>query len=121
GPSVEKAALGGSAERFSLPRPMLGRPESHFSFAGLKTAVRLAAQSAAPLDDRAIADLCASFEQAVVETVVDRTRTALRIARERTAADVLVVAGGVAANQRLRTGLHELAAREGLRLSIPPI
>ena len=63
------------------PRPMLGRPEPHFSFAGLKTAVRLAAEAAAPLDDQAVADLCASFEQAVVETVVDRTRTALRLAR----------------------------------------
>ncbi len=121
GPSVEKAVRGGRADRFTLPRPMLGRAEPHFSFAGLKTAVRLAAQSAAPLDEQAIADLCASFEQAVVDTVVDRTRTALRIARARSAADVLVVAGGVAANQRLRGGLQELAAREGLRLSIPPI
>jgi N6-L-threonylcarbamoyladenine synthase len=121
GPSVENAARAGRSDRFALPRPMLGRAEPHFSFAGLKTAVRLAAQSAAPLDDQAIADLCASFEQAVVETVVDRTRTALRIARTRAAADVLVVAGGVAANQRLRGGLADLAAREGVRLSIPPI
>ncbi len=121
GPSVEKAAHGGRADRFNLPRPMLGRPEPHFSFAGLKTAVRLAAQAAAPLDDQGVADLCASFEQAVVDAVVDRTRTALRIARTRAAADVLVVAGGVAANQRLRGGLAELAARESVRLSIPPI
>ncbi|MFN3745787.1 MAG: tRNA (adenosine(37)-N6)-threonylcarbamoyltransferase complex transferase subunit TsaD [Hyphomicrobiaceae bacterium] len=121
GPSVEQAARAGRSDRFPLPRPMLGRPEPHFSFAGLKTAVRLVAQAAAPLDDQAVADLCASFEQAVVETVVDRTRTALRIARARSDADVLVVAGGVAANQRLRAGLHELAAREGVRLSIPPI
>jgi len=101
---------------------MLGRPEPHFSFAGLKTAVRLAAEAAAPLDDQAIADLCASFEQAVVDAVVDRTRTALRLARERAPdVDVLVVAGGVAANQRLRAALDGLAAREGIRLSIPPI
>ena len=121
GPSVEKAARTGDAGRFPLPRPMVGRPEPHFSFAGLKTAVRLAAQAAAPLDDQAVADLCASFEQAVVEAVVDRTRTALRLARDRSAADVLVVAGGVAANQRLRAGLTDLASREGVRLSIPPI
>ena len=121
GPSVEQAARSGNATRFPLPRPMVGRPEPHFSFAGLKTAVRLAAQSAAPLDDQAVADLCASFEQAVVEAVVDRTRTALRLARDRSAADVLVVAGGVAANQRLRAGLTDLATREGVRLSIPPI
>jgi N6-L-threonylcarbamoyladenine synthase len=121
GPSVEQAACSGNATRFPLPRPMVGRPEPHFSFAGLKTAVRLAAEAAAPLDDQAVADLCASFEQAVVEAVVDRTRTALRLARDRSAADVLVVAGGVAANQRLRTGLTDLATREGVRLSIPPI
>ena len=121
GPSVEKAAQGGRADRFNLPRPMLGRPEPHFSFAGLKTAVRLAAQAAAPLDDQAISDLCASFEQAVVESVVDRTRTALRMARTRATVDVLVVAGGVAANQRLRGGLADFAAREDVRLSIPPI
>jgi N6-L-threonylcarbamoyladenine synthase len=130
GPSVEQAARSGSATRFALPRPMLGRPEPHFSFAGLKTAVRLAAQAAAPLDDQAIADLCASFEQAVVDAVVDRKRTALRIARARTSVsarvraqepNVLVVAGGVAANQRLRAGLAGLAARETVRLSIPPI
>ena len=122
GPSVEQAARTGNPARFPLPRPMLGRPEPHFSFAGLKTAVRLAAEAAAPLDDQAVADLCASFEQAVVDAVVDRTRTALRIARARTNdADVLVVAGGVAANQRLRTGLTDLATREGVRLSIPPI
>ena len=121
GPSVEQAARTGNPTRFPLPRPMLGRPEPHFSFAGLKTAVRLAAEAAAPLDSQAIADLCASFEQAVVDAVVDRTRTALRLARMRSAADVLVVAGGVAANQRLRAGLTDLAAREGVRLSIPPI
>jgi N6-L-threonylcarbamoyladenine synthase len=122
GPSVEQAARTGNAARFPLPRPMLGRPEPHFSFAGLKTAVRLAAEAAAPLDDQAIADLCASFEQAVVEAVVDRTRTALRIARASSKTlNVLVVAGGVAANQRLRAGLTDLAAREGVRLSIPPI
>lgn len=122
GPSVEKAARSGDPKRFALPRPMLGRPEPHFSFAGLKTAVRLAAEAAAPLDDQTIADLCASFEQAVVDAVVDRTRTALRLARDRAPdVGVLVVAGGVAANQRLRGGLDELAVREGVRLSIPPI
>jgi N6-L-threonylcarbamoyladenine synthase len=124
GPSVEQAARAGRTDRFALPRPMLGRPEPHFSFAGLKTAVRLAAQAAAPLDDQAVADLCASFEQAVVETVIDRTRMALRIARAGAngpVPDVLVVAGGVAANQRLRAGLADLAAGEGVRLSIPPI
>jgi N6-L-threonylcarbamoyladenine synthase len=131
GPSVERAARTGCAARFPLPRPMLGRPEPHFSFAGLKTAVRLAAEAAAPLDDQTIADLCASFEQAVVDAVVDRTRTALRIARARTSGaservgaqepNVLVVAGGVAANQRLRAGLTDLATRENVRLSIPPI
>ena len=82
GPSVERAARSGDAARFSLPRPMLGRPEPHFSFAGLKTAVRQQALAIAPLTDQDVADLCASFQAAVTEAVADRTRRAMDIAEE---------------------------------------
>jgi len=61
GPAVERVALKGNGSRFKLPRPMLGREDPHFSFAGLKTAVRHAAQPLAPLREQDIADLCASF------------------------------------------------------------
>ena len=129
GPAVEKAAVGGDAQRITLPRPMLGRPEPHFSFAGLKTAVRLEAEARAPLRDQDVADLCAAFEAAATDAVADRTRRAMALftaARPDIEAPVLVVAGGVAANKRLRAALADLVARETSasgapwRLSIPP-
>lgn len=122
GPAVERAAASGTAGRFSLPRPMLGRPEPHFSFAGLKTAVRVQAQALAPLKDADIADLCADFELAIADSVADRVRTALRLAQP-TLGDGgrhLVVAGGVAANKRLRARLQVLADEMGFGLHVPP-
>jgi N6-L-threonylcarbamoyladenine synthase len=122
GPAVEKTAAQGKRGRFKLPRPMLGRTEAHFSFAGLKTAVRQQAQALVPLKDQDIADLCAEFEAAVAESVSDRVRRAMEIAGERlpVGARHLVVAGGVAANQALRAALAHVAAREGYTLHVPP-
>jgi N6-L-threonylcarbamoyladenine synthase len=80
GPAVERAAAAGRPGRFALPRPMLGRPEPHFSFAGLKTALRRRAQALAPLRDSDIADLCAEFQAAVCESLADRVRRAMVIA-----------------------------------------
>ena len=123
GPAVERAALEGKPGRFALPRPMLGRAEPDFSFAGLKTAVRHQAQAAAPLSEGTIADLCAEFEAAVAETVADRVRVAMAAADRRLGRRddrALVVAGGVAANQRLRTGLAKVCAAAGYRLHVPP-
>jgi N6-L-threonylcarbamoyladenine synthase len=103
---------------------MLGREAPHFSLAGLKTALRHEAVARAPLRFSDIANLCASFEAAVVATMTDRTRRAMRIYEERLgpqAQKCLVVAGGVAANQRLRGALEGLARDEGFRLVLPPI
>src|SRR4051794_18610010 len=122
GPEVERAAGGGNPERFAFPRPLLGRPEPNFSLSGLKTAVRLEAEKIAPLSDADVADVCASFQAAVVDVVVDRTRTALRVFRETAGhPTALVVAGGVAANQVMRRALQRLAAEAGLRLIAPPL
>lgn len=123
GPAVERAAARGKAGRFSLPRPMLGRPEPHFSFAGLKTAVRLQAQALAPLEAHDVADLCADFEAAIADAVADRVRKAIEIADAELAGDAhrhLVAAGGVAANQRLRGRLEQVARSAGYALHIPP-
>lgn len=121
GPRVEHIAQFGDASRFPLPRPMQGRPDADFSFSGLKTALRLEAEAIAPLGDKDIADLCASFQQAVVEVVVDRLRSGLRIFRERFGAPTsLVAAGGVAANQAIRKVLHRLAFEFGTVLVLPP-
>src|SRR6202140_4108056 len=79
GPQVEKEATCGDAARFALPRPMHGRKDADFSLSGLKTALRLEAEKIAPLSDQDVADLCASFQQAVVEVVLDRLRAGLRL------------------------------------------
>ncbi len=77
GPLVEKEAARGDAARFALPRPMIGRRDADFSLSGLKTALRLEAEKIAPLSDQDVADLCASFQQAVVDVVKDRLRVGL--------------------------------------------
>ena len=124
GPEVERWAAGGDPRRFALPRPMVGRAEPHFSFSGLKTALRHEAARLAPLSDKDVRDLCASFQQAIVESVADRVKTAMAIFRSRIAADMplrLVAAGGVAANARLRSALGAEAERGGFELHVPPI
>ena len=122
GPAVERAAREGDPHRFALPRPMLGRAEPHFSFAGLKTAVRRQAEQLAPLSEDDIRDLCASFEAAVADVVVDRCTRAMRMSEDRLGSERhLVVAGGVAANQRLREALARFAEANGLVLHAPPL
>lgn len=123
GPQVEALARLGNGQRFDLPRPLKGRADCNFSFSGLKTAVREVVQAQDHLDDGTRADICASFERAVVETVADRTRRAMEQFRA-TCPDaehpVFVVAGGVAANARLRTMFSEVCETQGFRLAVPP-
>jgi N6-L-threonylcarbamoyladenine synthase len=124
GPAVEAAARSGHAERFELPRPMVGREELHFSFAGLKTAVRRTAERLAPLQDQDVADIAAAFEEAVTQSVTDRCARAMdTFAGQlgRSAPRHFVVAGGVAANERLRTALRALSAKHGFKFHAPPI
>jgi N6-L-threonylcarbamoyladenine synthase len=118
GAAVERAARTGDPARFALPRPMKGRSDCHFSFSGLKTALIHAVDALppGPLAEADVADLCASFQAAAGESLVDRTRQAVR----RTRAGTLVVAGGVAANGYLRERLAALADAEGVRLVAPP-
>ena len=121
GPAVEEAAHKGDPARFNLPRPLAGRQEPNFSLSGLKTAVRIEAERVAPLSQQDVHDLCASFQAAVVDMVVDRTRASLRRFREVAGQPVcLVVAGGVAANHSIRRGLLRLGAETGLRIVMPP-
>ena len=125
GPAVERAAATGNPDRFDLPRPLVGEARLDFSFSGLKTAVRQAAQSIAPVAEQDIADICASFQKAIARTLKDRIGRGLTRFRETmTAPDdgpALVVAGGVAANQMLRATLSELCARHGFRFIAPPL
>jgi len=112
GPAIEALAAEGDPGAVPLPRPLKGSKEPHFSFAGLKAAVQRAVASGAHSD----ADIAASFQQAVVDCFVDRTRRALGVS----AAPTLVVAGGVAANQAVRSGLERLASEHGRAFSVPP-
>ena len=123
GPAVERASAAGRPGRFVLPRPMLGRPQPHFSFAGLKTAVRHQAQARLPLREQDVADLCAEFQAAVADSVVDRVSRAMAMTVDDLGAGVgrhLVVAGGVAANAALRAALARTAATAGYSLHVPP-
>lgn len=123
GPSVEKAALNGDGTRFGLPRPMKGREDPHFSFAGLKTAVRHAAMHAGPLSEKDVADLCASFQAAVCDSVADRVRRAMQTSRPLLNDEhrPFVVAGGVAANKALRAALVEVAREHEFSFHAPPL
>jgi N6-L-threonylcarbamoyladenine synthase len=122
GPQVEREAAHSDASRFALPRPMHGRKDADFSLSGLKTALRMEAEKIAPLSDQDVADLCASFQQAVVDVVLDRLRAGLRIFRAQYGAPTaLVAAGGVAANQAIRKVLHRLALEIGTVLVAPPL
>ena len=112
GPAIERLARDGDPKAVSLPRPLLGSPEPHFSFAGLKSAV----QRAVAAGIHRPADIAAAFQQAVVDCLVDRTARALETSRVPT----LVVAGGVAANGAVRNALAALAERSGRGFSVPP-
>jgi len=121
GPHVEQMARRGDPHRFDLPRPLARRDNADFSLSGLKTAVRLAAESIAPLDKIDVADLCASFQQAIADTVFDRVRMGLAFFRvSHGTPTALVAAGGVAANFAIRRVLDFAAVEAGTRLIVPP-
>src|SRR5262245_31911185 len=124
GPSVEKAAKGGDPTMFPLPRTHPGKDSLDFSFSGLKTAVlyRAFGQDVRPGAARAatpkvgVAHVAASFQQAVVDVLVEKTLLAAR----RTGVREVVIGGGVAANTLLRETIVAAGAAEGLRVVVPP-
>jgi N6-L-threonylcarbamoyladenine synthase len=121
GPEVEKIAAGGDRGRFLLPRPMIGRGDADFSLSGLKTALRLEAEKIAPLSQTDVADLCASFQLAVIEMVADRLRQGLKVFRQQFGAPTaLVAAGGVAVNLAIREALRDIAREDQVPLAVPP-
>jgi len=123
GPKVEEWAKKGDPLRFKFPRPLLREKRLDFSFSGLKTAVRLAAEDAAPLSDQDVADICASFQTAVVGVLQKRCGQALERYKEELPGEPirLVVAGGVAANQKIGVALEQVATEYGAELIVPPM
>ena len=103
GPAISKAAETGTPGRFVFPRPMTDRPGLDMSFSGLKTHALTTVQSLAPLEPQDVADVALAFEEAVVETLVIKCKRTVA----ETGLEDFVIAGGVAANRRLRRRLAE--------------
>lgn len=127
GPAIEQAAMKGSPAAFALPRPMVGREGCDFSFSGLKTALlhkaREATGKGGKLPATTVADLAASYQAAIADSLTDRTRNAMRAFRrrhQRKTAPVLVTAGGVAANELIRSRMEKLSDAEGFAFFAPP-
>ena len=125
GPAIEEAAQGGDPRRFVLPKGRVSRPEGgyypyDFSFSGLKTAMLRQVRALEQLsgaDDLPVADLAASFEQVVVEVLVERSCACAK----QQGLETLVLVGGVAANKRLRRLLEERCRRDGLNWRVAPL
>jgi N6-L-threonylcarbamoyladenine synthase len=114
GAALAKLAEAGRSDRFVFPRPMLDRPGLDFSFSGLKTAALVALRGRV-LDDAIRADVARGFQEAVVDTLAEKSRRALEVTGHRR----LVIAGGVGANRRLRERLAEVARGAGAELYFP--
>ncbi len=114
GPALERLALQGDAAAVPLPRPLVGSGEPHFSFAGLKSAVLRAAESGEHKPE----DIAASFQQAAVDCLLDRTKIALQAMGP---VNALVLAGGVAANKVIRSAIEGLAEDHSIGFTAPPL
>ena len=109
GPNVNRLACDGDAARFDFPRSMLSSGDFAFSFSGLKTSVRYLLQK---MNDVPVADVCASFQEAVVDVLVEKTvRAAIEMRRK-----TIAVSGGVSCNSRLREKLAAVCEARGLEL-----
>jgi N6-L-threonylcarbamoyladenine synthase len=123
GPSMQRAAQGGNPEAFHFPRSFLREERLAFSFSGLKTALRYTAlgqpgssQPPPALTSERIADLAASYQEAIVDVLIGKSQQALQRYRLNT----LCIGGGVAANARFRERLIDLEQRIGLQVLIAP-
>lgn len=126
GPSVEAAAKTGDPKRFRFPRPLLDREGCDFSFSGLKTALLRArnelVEAQGGLKPQDLCDLCASFQAAVRDVMVEKSRRAMAIyLAEEPRVPVFAVAGGVAANQTIRAGLESISGEFGASFLAPPM
>jgi N6-L-threonylcarbamoyladenine synthase len=129
GPNVEKAAKHGNPTRFNFPRPLLAKKTCDFSFSGLKTAVRRAVEAIVAdkgkPSSQDIADISASFQAAIKDCLVNRSKNAMDIFKashtKKEAPLPFVVAGGVAANAEIRSALTQLSETEGFQFFAPPL
>jgi N6-L-threonylcarbamoyladenine synthase len=115
GPVVDRLSRQGNPGKFAFPRSMMDSGDFQFSFSGLKTAVRyLLPKLQQPMDEQQLADLCASFQEAVVDVLVTKSIAAAQKAKRET----LVLSGGVSCNSRLREKMGDACQKVGLNLLI---
>ena len=115
GPSIASAAQDGDPGAIRFPRAMLPGTPFDFSFSGLKTAVITWVKRRGTLDEQDVADVCASFQEAVVDVLMEKTRRAARAAQ----VGAVVLCGGVAANRRLVARMEEMVHDESMELYVP--
>ncbi|WP_293610685.1 tRNA (adenosine(37)-N6)-threonylcarbamoyltransferase complex transferase subunit TsaD [Ponticaulis sp.] len=123
GPAVERYAKTGNENAIKLPKPLLDRPGLDMSFAGLKTAVLREAQNM-ELTEQALSDISASFQKTICEILTEKSRRAMRLAREELGFEGepgFVIAGGVGANTALRNALKTLCEEEAFSFHAPPL
>lgn len=113
GPHINRLASMGDAQRWDFPRSMLGSGDFHFSFSGLKTAVRYFLQRERSFS---IEDVCASFQEAVIDVLVKKTMKAVQME----GVDTLAISGGVSCNSRLRERFFSACEKEGIKLLLAP-
>jgi N6-L-threonylcarbamoyladenine synthase len=116
GPVIDKLAQTGDVRTLKLPRPMPKKGDLDFSFSGLKTWMRNWIQQHGIPTGQALSDVCASFQHAVVDSLVSKTREAVR----QVGATQVQIAGGVAANSYLRAQLRRAGDEDGFRVFVPP-
>jgi N6-L-threonylcarbamoyladenine synthase len=117
GPVIDRLAAVGDAAAVSFPLPMASRKTLEFSFSGLKTALaRRVQEHGVPVGEQSLADLCASFQSVIIESLVRKSILACK----QEGLDRLVITGGVAANRGLRARAREVCEVNGIRLFVPP-
>jgi N6-L-threonylcarbamoyladenine synthase len=114
GPVIDRMAREGDETRYDFPRSMLGSGDFHFSFSGLKTSVRYLLPKLQQEGGFAMADVCASFQEAVVDVLVGKTMAAVQA----TGRDTVAMSGGVSCNHRLRQKMSAACERAGVRLRV---
>ncbi len=116
GAVIDRLGKRGNGKAIAFPRPFISKDSLDFSFSGLKTAVNRYVKEYGVPEKQDLNDLSASFQEAVVDVLVEKTVTACR----KNGVKNIFISGGVAANSRLRTKMAERARKEGLSLTVPP-
>ena len=122
GPIVDSRAKDGNAHKYKFPRPLCDKPGCDFSFSGIKTSVRTEISKNDISNDEFINDVCASFQSAVSDCIINRLQNALNDSRVKSVnPKTLVVAGGVAKNSAVRAAMEKFATENNRIFAAPPL